>query len=605
MAKKRAKLFGFLFCVALICLFGVARIAHAEEKKEPEVTIQTGAYGEIVNVESGKRLNVKGNSSAQEAAVTIYQQDGTTGQKWQFLSFPNGYSLIPECGASTGRVLNIYGYSAQAGSRICLWNSTQSNTQCWTVEAFEDGSFILRSKSNPDFCLAESGTGNGSAITLKAYTATDKSIRWTSSLVTVTKEEEPEEPKVIKLSTENVRTYKGIPIKLVLENADAAKVTWKTSSSSKGTVSKDGIVTAKKKNCTFTVYATYKGVKYSVKVKVEKNDPKYKTYSAKTYYAKKSGVPVYVDPHSSATVVKRLCYGETVKLVGQISNVANNTWYITDEGYYVYSGNCSSKKLYSEIAGTVLFAQHHDTTVYSAPDVTSDGVDTMQRHEYLTAIGELTDKSGAKWYVLKGPENTFRYIRGEDFATTTYLSDVEGCVLHRSEVEKKGLCTFCATKVMISRRAEHDGLGAEAVTWEMIRAQKDPLYSGLVYAQTYPINGGTASYRTEWINDGGVSNKDIVIYRNIHDVATLIALCNEHPEGIVIYDSLESDNGVNHAVCVSHYVILEDGTYQFYVYDTNTNGGNMVPLEVADIYIDNGSNLQTLLNNLRWIMYIP
>jgi len=587
MAKKRAKLFSFLFCVALICLFGVARIAHAEEKKEPEVTIQTGAYGEIVNVESGKRLNVKGNSSAQEAAVTIYQQDGTTGQKWQFLSFPNGYSLIPECGASTGRVLNIYGYSAQAGSRICLWNSTQSNTQCWTVEAFEDGSFILRSKSNPDFCLAESGTGNGSAITLKAYTATDKSIRWTSSLVTVTKEEEPEEPKVIKLSTENVRTYKGIPIKLVLENADAAKVTWKTSSSSKGTVSKDGIVTAKKKNCTFTVYATYKGVKYSVKVKVEKNDPKYKTYSAKTYYAKKSGVPVYVDPHSSATVVKRLCYGETVKLVGQISNVANNTWYITDEGYYVYSGNCSSKKLYSEIADTVLFAQHHDTTVYSAPDVTSDSVDTMQRHEYLTAIGELTDKGGAKWYVLKGPENTFRYIRGEDFATTPYLTGVKGCYLHYSENIRASLCTFCATKVMISRRAEHDGLGADAVTWEMIRAGQ--MEGGnWTSVQGYHVNGGV--YYTGGHLQPTISSLDF-----------LISLLDDHPEGVVLYDEYTA----HHAVCASHYIILEDGTYQIYVYDTNkANGETIIPLEISDIYLRNRSDLNTMLKNLKVISYV-
>ena len=586
MTKKHFKLVLFLLCFAMISVFGAKTIAQAEEKKEPEVAIQTGAYGELVNVESGKCLNVKKNSSAQEAAVTIYQKDGTTGQKWQFLSFPNGYSLIPECAASTGRVLNIYGYSAQAGSRICLWSSTQSDTQSWIVEAFEDGSFVLRSKSNPELCLAESGAGNGSAITLKAYSETDKSIRWTSSLVTVTKTEEPEEPKVIKLSTENVRTYKGIPIKLVLENADAAKVTWKTSSSSKGTVSKDGIVTAKKKNCTFTVYATYEGVKYSVKVKVEKNDPKYQTYSAKTYYAKKNDVPVYVDPHSSATVVKRLSQNTTILVVGQISNVANNTWYITDEGYYIYHGNCSTKPLYTAIEEITLFAQRRETMMYSNPDVNSDTVGSVPINTKITMIGELTDKDGVKWYVTYEPENAKKicYVLATDYAENTFLNSVVGCTAHY-----RG-CTFCSTVTMIRRRAVFDGICdsanvGNAVTYNMI----DCYSGGLKYAYTYAINGGT--YSTAYFSDA-----------RIHNPQFLADLCALHPEGVVIFDEWHA----RHAVCVADCAIDENGNYHFYVYDINKgNGETIYRLEDSDIYIRNGFNMDTLFRNLSVIVYVP
>lgn len=602
MTKKQFKLCLFLLCVALISIFSVKSIAHAEEKKEPEVTVQTGAYGEIVNVESGKRLNVKGNSSAQEAAVTLYQQDGTTGQKWQFLSFSNGYSLIPECAASTGRVLNIYGHSAKAGSRICLWSSTQSDTQSWIVEAFEDGSFVLRSKSNPELCLAESGTGNGSAITLKAYSATDNSIRWTSSLVTATVKVSPtptpaEESKEIKLSATSINTYIHIPIQLTLENADAAKVKWSVSNETKGYV-KDGEVHALKKNCSFTVYAKYEGKTYKCKVTSEKNDPQFTTYKDTYYFAAKDNVKVYMGPHSSAPLVKKLSKNEVIVIAGDLVNKAGNSWYVTSDNLYVYSGNVVAAPAYTTIADTVLFAQQKDTVVYSAPGENAEVVTKMPMHSYLTVFGELAI-GDVKWYVTYGPDKTgeLRYVRAKDFDAHPHLATVPGCEVHR------GNCTFCAAVTMIRRRAVHDGIcdvtgSVNAVTYGMI----DSYSGGLKFAPwTYSVNGGTATYTTNTLYFDKNTNPCTV------DI--LKKLCEDHPEGIVIYDSGEanSNNGVMHAVCLGECIPWEDGTNGFYVYDINDApywGTAMIRLEDSSIYRNNGYNMNNLLANITHIIYI-
>lgn len=602
MTKKHNKLFLFLFFVMLVSLFGARSIAHAEEKKAPEVTITTGAYGEIVNVESGKRLNVKGNSSAQEAAVTIYQQDGTTGQKWQLLSFPNGYSLIPECAAGTGRVLNIYGTSAKAGSRICLWSSTQSETQCWVVEPLEDGSFILRSKNNPELCLAESGTGNGSAITLKAYSSTDKSIRWTSSLVTVTKKEGPtptpmEKLKEIKLSATSISTYIHIPIQLVLENADASKVKWSVSSETKGYV-KDGEVHALKKNCSFTVYAKYEGKTYKCKVTSEKNDPKFTTYKDRYYFAAKDNVKVYMGPHSSAPLVKTLSKNEIIVIAGELINKANNSWYVTNDNLYVYSGNVVAVPAYTIIADTYLFAQLKDTIVTSAPGENAEVVTKLPMHTPITVFGELTI-GNEKWYVTYGTDKTgeLRYVRAKDFGPHPHLATVPGCEVHR------GNCTFCAAVTMVRRRAVHDGLcdvagSVNAVTYGMI----DSYSGGLKFAPwTYTVNGGTATYTTNTLYFDKTTNPCTV------DI--LKKLCIDHPEGVVIYDSGEanSNNGVMHAVCLGECIPWENGTNGFYVYDINDApywGTQMIRLEDSSIYRNNGSNMNNLLKNITHIIYV-
>lgn len=587
MPKKSLKLHLFLFCIAALGILFAKNTAYAETK----VTVQTDTYGEIVNVESGRLLNVHANSSAQEAAVTIWQRDNTNGQQWKIVSGTSGYYLVPSCAAAAGRALNVYGDSAESGARICLWNITQHATQAWEVEGFEDGSFILRSKSNPNCCLAESGTGNGSKITLKAYSLTDTSIRWTSSLVSSV----PEEPKEIKLSATSIKTYKGIPVQLTLENADASKVTWRTSGKSKGTVSKKGIVTAKKKNCSFYIYADYEGTTYRTKVTVEKTDPKYQTFDQKTYYTKKNNVPVYLAPYNTAPKVKTLKQNAVVTVTGQLVNKSKNTWYRTSEGYYIYSKNCNTAPLFSAIEEKVLFAQLTETSIYSEPDVNSTVVNTLSLNAELSVMGEFIDADNVTWYVTKSTENakTFYYIPANHLKDIRALSDVVGCSLHYSETQHKPLCTFCATTVLLRRKAVLDGLGQDAVTYEMVRAKKEPTYGGLVYAQTYPVNG--AVYTTAFYS-----------IANLTSPQCLIELCALHPEGVVVYDSDTSYNGVTHAICISDCVQNADGSYQFYAYDTNTASGlTRVRLEDTDLFIRNGSNMATFMSNLRYIVYIP
>ena len=309
-------------------------------------------------------------------------------------------------------------------------------------------------------------------------------------------------------------------------------------------------------------------------------------------------MPVYMGPHSSAPLVKRLSKNEVVAIAGDLINKAGNSWYVTNDNLYIYSGNVMAAPEYTTIADTVLFAQQKDTVVYSAPGENAEIVATLPRHSYLTVFGELAI-GDTKWYVTYGPDKTgaFRYVHAEDFGPHPHLANVPGCETH------KGNCTFCAAVTMVRRRAVHDGLCDEAnsvnaVTYGMI----DCYSGGLKYAPwTYYVNGGTAAYTTNTLYFDKHTNPCTV------DI--LKKLCEDHPEGVVIYDSGEanSNNGVMHAVCLGECIPWEDGTLGFYVYDINDApywGTQMIRLEDSSIYRNNGYNMNHLLANITHIIYI-
>lgn len=145
------------------------------------VSVKTDGYYTIENLASGKMLNVYGSKNASDTNVTVYETDRTSGQDFQFISKGSGqYVLQPRC--ATSCALNVYGYSATAGSNVNIWTKSGNPTQSWIVEYNNslDG-YIIRSSDNPSYVLTADGTSNSSNVSIRAYNSSNRNQVWRSN----------------------------------------------------------------------------------------------------------------------------------------------------------------------------------------------------------------------------------------------------------------------------------------------------------------------------------------------------------------------------------------------------------------------------------------
>ena len=146
-------------------------------------------YKTIKNYQSGKMLNVVGNSSANGANVTVYQKDGTTGQNFK-LNKSNGtksfggvayqkYTFEAQC--SPSRRLNVYGSTSVSGNNVNLWTTSGHDTQDWILTPSPYGGagyYIIRSVNDTNCVLTEAGTANGSNVQISTYQSGNKNQIW-------------------------------------------------------------------------------------------------------------------------------------------------------------------------------------------------------------------------------------------------------------------------------------------------------------------------------------------------------------------------------------------------------------------------------------------
>ncbi len=130
-------------------------------------------YYVLKNIGTGKYLNVKGNSSANNTNITLWQKDGTSGQNFALYydSTNKGYVIVPEC--STSRAVNIYGSSASNNLNVCTWTKTGHSTQAWILKSVSGG-YVIQSANNTNYVLTASGSSNGSNICIQKYSSSNK-----------------------------------------------------------------------------------------------------------------------------------------------------------------------------------------------------------------------------------------------------------------------------------------------------------------------------------------------------------------------------------------------------------------------------------------------
>lgn len=171
----------FALSTLLSATIPVAAAASSDKYVEK---ITTGKYVTVKNAGSGKLLNVYKNQNKNNANVTVYQSDGTSGQQFKFVKSGNSYIIVPKC--ATSRVVNVYGSSAKNNANVCLWSKTGHNTQTWVIEynSVRKG-FVIRSANNRNYVLTATGSKNSSNVCLKKYNANDKYQVWISSALSV------------------------------------------------------------------------------------------------------------------------------------------------------------------------------------------------------------------------------------------------------------------------------------------------------------------------------------------------------------------------------------------------------------------------------------
>lgn len=181
--KKRGflkkKVLSFVLALAMCVSLGTAGVSAATASYA--VTVATGKYYTIKNVGSkNKYLNVYANSSANNANITLWEADRTSGEEFQFVKRGSSYIIVPRCAKK--RALNVYtASSAKAGNNVCTWTKTGDPTQGWLV-TYEDSkkAYVIRSASNNSLCLTASSSKNGANVSVQKYTGRGYQL-WTCS----------------------------------------------------------------------------------------------------------------------------------------------------------------------------------------------------------------------------------------------------------------------------------------------------------------------------------------------------------------------------------------------------------------------------------------
>ena len=88
---------------------------------------------EIINVKSGKCVDISGAYTANGTKVQLWNYVGGGNQKFAFNATANGYYEISPSHA-TGSCLDVSGPSTADGAKVHLWQWLNADNQKWSVQ---------------------------------------------------------------------------------------------------------------------------------------------------------------------------------------------------------------------------------------------------------------------------------------------------------------------------------------------------------------------------------------------------------------------------------------------------------------------------------------
>ncbi|MFG2039132.1 non-reducing end alpha-L-arabinofuranosidase family hydrolase [Dactylosporangium sp. NPDC048998] len=126
-------------------------------------TVDTSAWYELVNRNSGKALDVCGVSTADGACVQQYTRSGGQNQQWQFVDSGGGYYRLKA--RHSGKVLDVYNYSTTDTAKIVQWTDGNGTNQQFRLADSDSGYIrLINRNSGKAVEVQNASTADGAAV---------------------------------------------------------------------------------------------------------------------------------------------------------------------------------------------------------------------------------------------------------------------------------------------------------------------------------------------------------------------------------------------------------------------------------------------------------
>jgi len=93
-------------------------------------TFNPNGHYKLVNVNSGKNLDVTGASTADSAQVIQWHDTGGTNQQWNIVAVGSAYKLV---NVNSGKNLDVTGASTADSAQVIQWHDTGGTNQQWNI----------------------------------------------------------------------------------------------------------------------------------------------------------------------------------------------------------------------------------------------------------------------------------------------------------------------------------------------------------------------------------------------------------------------------------------------------------------------------------------
>jgi len=147
-----------VFGLLAVGLFGAARSALAEAVP---LLSSTSPY-QVIAKNSGKCLDVRGDSTSAGANIQQWSCTGNTNQQWLFIAAGDGSYEVQS--VNSGMSLNVDGNSSSNGAPIIQWPYSGTANENWQLYPTGDGYYTLVVESTGkclDVTGGPSATGDG------------------------------------------------------------------------------------------------------------------------------------------------------------------------------------------------------------------------------------------------------------------------------------------------------------------------------------------------------------------------------------------------------------------------------------------------------------
>lgn len=267
----------------------------------------------------------------------------------------------------------------------------------------------------------------------------------------------------------------------------------------------------------------------------------------------------------SGEIVRKLAAGTEVKVTHFLKNSLGNTWYLTEDGYYIYKENLTVKRVYYTLSynanGGSGVPDKLEVRAGSAVKIHLN-IPTRSGYSFKgwakNRNGSVSYQPGAKLILT---DNITLYAVWEK--NNSVLEKVPG--IAQNQYGTSGTCTTAATAVMLARRLVVD---KKSETFNFLDVRKSCYeYYG---KSTFGVCNMSNRYTENGSTTYSLKKETLSSLRGNADKMTeyIVGLLDKHPEGIVFYYNYGNNNSGHHAILLSDYEVLSNGKYQFYAYDS-------------------------------------